>query len=768
MKIIDALVRPVVAHYRITLFLMFLATVFFLYFMVQQEQDNNISVFFEKDDPVYMQYQNFLKEYSSEEFVVVALREDNLFSMPVLDVIRELTAGIDKINGVERVISLANVEEMRGEDDTIIFKKLVPDGTLAPEQLTQIKENITSNILLQSSLISGDGCTTAIFIELLPMDQAGKKSVLKEITDVTQQIAKGKTRLYYTGIPFLEMEINRLSKIDIRTFSPIIACLIFIVTLMLLKNFTLAVFSMLTLVITQIWGRGFYVMCGEKLNYVTSPMTAILLAIAIADSIHLITHFQKTFPSKGMDYRESVIDATKTVWLPCLFTTLTTAIGFFSFVSAPLRPSQMLGLYTAIGVIFAFVIDVTFLPAALILFQKRIEKVLISRKNSVFDNESGYFSMALNRIGRFSTRYIYGSMIVFLAFFILSIMGMMQLKFETNSSKHMHDSNKLKQDAMFLDKNIGGTIPFILLLNAEGNIDFTQPEALKKVEIVQQVIANHDRDYITSSTSIVDYAKEFNKAFNNNDDAYRTIPDLQSDIVDFYEMADQDILHRMISDDRKEVCMAFLAKWGANETAVELSKFYDTYLNEELGEGYNFRFTGITTLYIAMEELLKISQRRSLFVAFVLIFIMMYLVCRNLKLTIISMVPNTFPIAMTLGIMGWLKIPLDVATIMIASVTLGIAVDDTIHFVAWYKRNSKPGITPREAILKTFAMVGKPIVITTILLFIGFGVLVLGNFRPTQVFGVLTAFSMLFALIGDLFMLPALIMIFKPQVGGDQ
>ena len=766
-KIIHSLVQPVVDHFRLTLAVVFFISTVFMVFFVQQEHDNNIGVFFNDDDPVYQLYQDFVDEYGSEEFVMVAMRDDHLFAPETIELIRALTDGIASVEGVERVISLTNVEEIVGKEDEVLFTKIIPEGALSNDALQGIKETVTSNTLLQSSLISRDGCTTAIFTELYSLNQDEKKVVLGELTDVTQKIAAGKTQLYYSGIPYLETEINRMSQIDIRTFSPITALLIFIITIMLFRNFLLACLALGTLFITQIWGMGLYVMCGEKLSYVTSPMSAILLAMAIADSVHLLSHFQKTFPAQGMGYNESIVDATKTVWLPCLFTTLTTSIGFFSFVAAPLRPSQMLGVFTAIGVIFAFVIDVTFLPAALRMLRKPIEKALVKRKPVSKDTGDGLFSRILIQASLFATRYCYGLLLVFVALFVFSIVGITQLKFETNSSQHLHDSNRLKQDALFLDKNIGGAIPFMMLLKAKGDIDFTQPEALKKAALVQQVIANHDKDYVTNVTSIVDYIKEFNMAFHNNDDAYRTIPDLQSDIVDFYEIADADIVERMVSDDRKELCVAFLSKWGSNERAVESYDFYESYLGAELGDDYEFEFTGITTLYIAMEELLKISQRRSLFVAFVLIFIMMLFMCRHFVLAMISMLPNVFPIVMTLGIMGWLKIPLDVATIMIASVTLGIAVDDTIHFVAWYKRLSGPGIRPKDAIRQTFLTVGKPIVITTILLFIGFGVLVLGNFRPTQVFGVLTAFSMLFALIGDFFMLPALILILKPKVNGE-
>lgn len=165
-----------------------------------------------------------------------------------------------------------------------------------------------------------------------------------------------------------------------------------------------------------------------------------------------------------------------------------------------------------------------------------------------------------------------------------------------------------------------------------------------------------------------------------------------------------------------------------------------------------------------MDKHLQESQIRSFFIAFLIIFLMMVAVCRNFFLAAIAMVPNLFPIAMPLGVMGWFDIPLDVATTMIASVTIGITVDDTIHFVSWLRRNNAVCPDTAAAIEKTFIDVGKPIVMTTFLLFSGFMVLVLGSIIPTRMFGMLTAFSMGFALIGDFFVLPPLILLFKPAL----
>jgi predicted RND superfamily exporter protein len=314
-----------------------------------------------------------------------------------------------------------------------------------------------------------------------------------------------------------------------------------------------------------------------------------------------------------------------------------------------------------------------------------------------------------------------------------------------------------------IEKHFGGTIPFVMLIKSKTGNDFSHPEAALMIDTIQTDLLREIRQF-TGVFSIADYLKEFNKAFNGNDPSFYTIPENQTDIADAYELGDPEVLDRIIASDHKEVCMVFRSIWDSNEAAYKMNDHVETYMKSKLGNGYSYEHTGLSSLYLAMDKHIQESQLKSFLLAFIIIFFMMLFVCRNFKLSVISMIPNLFPIAVTLGIMGWFNIPLDVATTMIASVTIGIAVDDTIHFIAWLRRNYFRSHDVKAAIVQTFTDVGKPICITSLILFSGFFVLILGSVLPTKAFGVLTAFSMFFALLGDLFVLPALILIFKPKL----
>ncbi|MDY6933341.1 MAG: MMPL family transporter [Spirochaetota bacterium] len=345
-----------------------------------------------------------------------------------------------------------------------------------------------------------------------------------------------------------------------------------------------------------------------------------------------------------------------------------------------------------------------------------------------------------------------------------TVIGISNLKYETNFINYLPDSNSIKQDIKSLQNKFGGSVPFVAVAKAKSSeYDFTHPDSLKLLEKIQGDLIR-EVDKFETSFSIMDYMKEVHRAFNENKVEFYKIPDDNMVILDYYLLSDRRIMGRLVSPDKMEATITFQAKWGSNEEAKSEAIHISEYLEKNLGENHTINFTGLTTLYVKMEHRLKQSLIRSFSVAFVIILFMMLFVCRSFSLTLLCMIPNLLPILVTIGIMGWLKLPLDVSTIMIASITLGIAVDDTIHFVVGLRRYFVSHDKINASLLHVFREVGKPVTVTSIVLFSGFIILLFGSILPTKTFGALSSFAIIFALICDLLLLPALIIIFKPKI----
>ncbi|MBS3755035.1 MAG: MMPL family transporter [Desulfobacterales bacterium] len=752
----------VFAHPRRILGLILIMTLFFLYCFFQQTHNNHIRVFFESDDPKFAAYEQFQGIFGSEEFSIVALAHEDLFTNQRLEIIRKLTDALRRVDGVDRVVSLTSVEEFHGTEDTIMLRQVVPDGRLTDSQADRAKARALENRFVNKYLLTPDAQMTAVHVELEGMGEDRKRKTANSVLSVSGRIAGDHFKVYCSGPSFVEVEMNRLSEKDFKTFIPVILVLILILMMLLLRQMSLVLLCEVNLLVILIWGVGFYVFSGESFNIITSTMGAILLAIAVADSIHILVHLKETARKHNLDAVSALRRTIRQVWFPCLFTSLTTGAGFLSFYTSDIRPVAVLGLFTAISVMLAFILSIMTLPPLVSLMPQVVGRALdkIRSGRQPGRQTDGFFRVLLC-LGRFATRRKWFLFFVFAGVVVLAVLGIMRLRFETNTINYLPEDNPIKKDFTVIENHFGGTIPFVIWIRSENGKNFENPQILRRMDAVQQTLVS-EHAVITHGFSIVNYLKEFNQAINGNDpDEYR-IPDSRLDIMDAYELVDPAVLDRTISMDHRQIAMTFLSTWKSNEEGYRLHARARSFLENKLGADVSFRITGLSSLYLSMDRNLQQGQQRSFLTAFTIIFLVMLFVCRNFWLAVFAMVPNLFPIVMTLGLMGWLGIPLDVATIMIASVTIGIAVDDSIHFITWIRRNIALQPDSETAMVQTFADVGKPIVITTLILFAGFFVMILGGILPTRMFGMLTAFAMVFAVIGDMFVLPPLILIFKP------
>jgi len=765
-NIIDFIIR----NYKYVLITIVLLAIPLTYFYTKQEINNNIDVFFNKDDPDMKVYNKFKEMYGNEELAIIMFKDDNIFTNEIIEIIREISEMAKAAKGVQRIFSITEQEVAVTINDTLSFRKIIPDGYLGESELKAVRERVLNNKMMRQRLISKEGTTTAIMIELEQTKNSNQKlEMMQKIRNMANKISGSRVRLRFSGLPYFESEMNNLSQKDLMTFTPIITLVIFIIVILMLKNMRLSILCMTDLGITLILSVGLYIACGEAMNLVTIMLPSIILAICVADSIHLLAHYKDEYAINGNDHIKAVSSATKAVWIPCLFTSLTTAAGFFSFITSSLRPPRILGIFTASGVMIACFMTVTFLPAALAFLKKRFENIDSNspkeqRPSPTIEDKDSLFTRLLLQIGNFSTSYSKTICIVFVFILIFIIIGISKIRYETNVVAYLPDDNVIKTDLKFIEKNLTGVFTIEYTVQAKSQkYDFTNPYSLQLIDEMQNEVMRMYY-HVTSTFSLANYFKEINRAFNNNKEEYYKIPKSRLDILDFYEIGDVEVLDKIISPDRMTARISFLGKEMSNEEAQKLINQSDVYLKNKLGQNYSYKYTGMTSLFLSMLENLKDSLMDSFLLAFIIIFFMMLYICKNIKLTLISMIPNLFPIFLTIGLMGLLDIPIDTITVMIASVTLGIAVDDTIHYLVWLRRNVASGIDIKSSILKTYKTVGKPIVITSVILFMGFIILILGSLNSIKTFGLFTAFSIFFALIGDLILFPALILIFKPKI----
>jgi len=701
---------------------------------------------------------DYREQFESEEFVVLVFKSGDLFTPESLSTIQRLTRGLEGVDSVERVTSLTNVEEIRTMADGAV--EVVPlvgeESPVDPRMREALRERVLSNPLYVDNLISGDGTTTAIYGTVNDRDLATRRRIQEEVEALVQEEkVRSGNRFYISGSVILDAEFERTSEQDNITFTVVTSLMIVFVLYLLYRNLTGILLPVVVVSLATAWTLGLYGLAGHKLNMLTIMLPAVILAISVADAVHLMCQYNDEHLDGARSRKEALVRTLGKVGKPCLFTSLTTAIGFGSFAVSKIVPVRYQGIYIALGILLAFVLTVTLLPA--LLSWIRVPKIS-HRKKERGDWVSRGLEGAMRVVGRYSRIILVVGVLVL----VVSLVGMSRIKRETNSIEFFKKSSPLRVALEFIERNLTGV--FSLEIALEGPADsIKDPEVLKKVEALRRII--EESPEAGKTLHLNDLVMEMNRAMHEGEDRFYAIPKTREEVAQYlllYEMSGGETLDTLVNMDyslsRLSVRCTVMTAERAKEMMEELRQVLDGMFKGPV----RARITGVIPVWVKLDTYLLTSQIKSFSIAAVGIFIMMCIQFRSVRVGLLSMIPNLLPIVVTMGIMGWTGIRLDTATIMITSVALGIAVDDTIHFLSRFKMELEACGDYDKAIHATIQSVGRAIVFTSIILFWGFISLTLGHFKPTVYFGFLTSLTMVVALIGDIFLLPVLLKLLRP------
>lgn len=765
---INTLIDHLLTHKRLHFTWLALVTVFFLVSItgirIRDKQilpglrvDNSMEVWLNSDDPDWINYQNFHAQFEDDDFIVLAFKADNIFTRDALKKISDLTEKLEKIPYILNVTSLTNTEYIHGKNDTISFSELIPEVPDNIEEIDRIKHIALSNPIFRSNLISDDGQVTAIIIRVEKQPEG--VNYQRKLTDqlykfIEKESENGKYTLHIAGISVLIGLEDRASTDDASLEYSLVTILTILFLYVIHRRLVYVLISLAVVIMANIWIHGVLPLFGSTYNMITSILATLIMVIGIADTIHFISEYKTQRDKTG----STVIAAKRAflmISLPCFFTSLTTAAGFMSMVVSNMKAVKEFGIYAALGMLITFIINMVLVS----LWLSNIKKAPDSdgrRKTTQL------FERFLAWVANVNQKHVKINIVIAVLVLLISLTGLVKIDVNTNEITYFRKNNPIRQATEFIEANMTGTVALEIMLTGREDA-FKKIENLKKIEELQTFVTSIDQ--IRKSFSVVDYIKEMNKAFQNNDNAYFVIPDDEDLIADLFFLGEgsEEIDSYVDTMTYSAARIHSRLNYVDNKTLKTIIDDINHKISETFTSGnIKAEIIGQIPLYVSMVDYLIDSQIKGFGLALVTIFIMLSLLVRSLKLGLIAMVPNIIPIFLTFGIMGWVGIPLDVGTVLIASVAIGLAVDDTIHFISrfsflFYKRQNY-----EYAITKTIKTIGVPLTITSVVLFFGFGVMIVSTFKPIVYFGILAAITMISALIGDLFVLPALIKVFKP------
>lgn len=721
--------------------------------LFQVKFDYDFEKFFPEDDPDTEYFNEFRKKFETDnDFVLIGLvNKKGIYQRDFLQKADSLTRQAGRIKNITQALSITNFEEPVYVDFTgsFILKRAVH-----PETDTLMKVDsarIANSKFLINTLVSKDGKAISIFLKTTPyLSKAGSDSLAKDI------------RKLISGYDFDEIHVAGRSTgqsyyvklMQGELFFFVITSFVLVVVFLYLsfKSWWGVLFPVLVVIFSVIWTIGVMAVQGEGISLVQTVLPTILFVVGMSDSVHILSKYIEELRS-GKEKMQALKVSFKEVAMATFLTSFTTAVGFVTLIFVPIEPVREFGLYTSLGIVFAYILSFTLLPAILIL----MPKPKISEKKEKETLWPSLLQGLFLWLIRKRVSVLYG----FSVLLVLSGLACTQLKFNNYLLEDLRDSDPTKQDFVFFEKHFAGVRPFELGLEIKKKKDGLSLDVLKEVEKIESYLEKkYGMGYIFSPVTLI---KNLNKALHTGSEKYYRLPESQKELDKILKKLkkydSKKILNTVITQDHSTIRISGkTADLGSSEFRI-LNKDFNVFMQDEnRAEKFDYHLTGTASLIDKNNGYLAKNMIAGLIIsALVISFITALMFSFSWKMIIISLLPNLLPIFMIGALMALAGIHLKVSTSMIFSISFGIAVDDTIHFLSRMRIELSKGRSYLYAIKRTYLSTGKALIMTTVILSGGFLTLIFSEFLGTFYLGFLIGLTLIFALICDMIYLPVLL-----------
>ena len=688
-----------------------------------------------EDLPETIRYEDFKKLFGSDEIIRVVVKGGNVFDALTFRKIEQLAEKAAQIDGVRRVISLPGIK-----------KAVDVTGNWSMEKFYAV---VSGADLFQNNLFSPDGKTTALTLVL--KNEASPDDVIQRVRNLIAGTSRDLT-LYQIGMPLVSEALAKFSEKDFSRLPPITLLLIAIILFCLFRKLRYILIPLTCVGLALIWTFGFMALLRIPLSMLTMIVPVFLIAVGTAYCLHIVSEYIAC--SKQADSPVEVTFLTfSNIAFPTFLAVLTTIIALGSLLVNRIAMIQEFAIFSCFGMISMLIIVLTFLPAALSLIP------ISSKKPNAETVTPSLFQRYIDKIVNLNLKHQKITLPVIGVLVVICLVGIFRIRVETNPVGFFKEDTPVKRNFNDIYQHLSGSFPINVVMGSSQGDYFENPTHLADIARFQAFLEKLPG--VDKTISFADYLKLVNYALNKFEQQHYVLPqegfEVRMAINNYTTMLGEDMLARFMSPDFSKTNILLLAHISSSKDFLQVRDEIRAHVKQHFSKDLVWDVTGLGMAISASSELLTAGQVKSLSITMVLVFGIMFALFLSIKVGLIAVVPNVFPIIINFGIMGWFGIELSVATSLVASIAIGLAVDDTIHYLVRYNREFKTDLDEKRAIRDTLVHVGRPITYTTVTICVGFSVLLFSSFKPTAVFGVMMVITSLSALVGDLIVLPSLI-----------
>ena len=755
----------VVNRPRTLLVLLFLLTGVFGWYAKDIRLDSSVESLLSQDNPDSRYYAEVRRLFGSDEVGVVGLLADDIYTTEVLRKIRRLTVALESIEGVQEALSLTNALDPIA--DVVEPPPLVAQIPTEQAGLDALRETLADRPVYLKNLVSTDGKAAAINIFFADMDDAefmarGIDEQIQAIID--QERATGPEQLFYTGLPRFKVYSARAMQSDLSRFVPLTLLAIVVVLFVSFRSLRGVLLPALTILVSLIWTLGIMVLAGSSLSLGSIALPPLILVLGTAYSLHMVAEYYELAGPDGA-VRDVVLEALKKTSPPICITALTTVLGFLSLGVNPLASIRVMGVFSSVGILIAFLLSILLVPAALMQLR------LPASPRAAF---APGVTTALQRIGRFAIQHRRSVIAAALLLAVVAIGKLSSIRVDSNFQSFFRPNDPVRQATDTINEHLVGSMAFYVVIDGQEKDIMKQWDTLRRIKDLQTYIDSLPG--VDKTVSFVDYCELLDRGAQSGGGdimvgpggEIMTAPPPENPTTFWQEPSQLRAVMQLVAgsptsfrsvaspDFARSNILVRTTLSGSREIS-DLAARISTYAREHFPPDLKVRPTGNLILLTETTGDIISGQIRSLSLAVSVIFVIMSAMFLSARVGLIAMIPNIFPIVIFFGLMGLSGAVLNLGTSIIAAIALGIAVDNTVHLMT--RLSAEVHATPDQetALLHTLGTVGKPSLYASVILFLGFLVLYFSTFVPIREFGMLSAATMVVAFGADVLLLPALL-----------
>ncbi len=753
-----------IIKYRLPLVILIgLITVFMGYHARQAEMSYDFRGTVPANDPEQIFFTEFRKQFGEDgNIVAVGLHDSSIYQYENFEKLREFCFKVKEMTGVNEVISLPQIKKI--EKDTaktqFILTDVFPDNITNQTQLDSLLIEAKKQKFYIGQIVNEKNGAIAILISIQKevLNSSKRVGLTDQITAEGEVFSKlTGIQLHYAGLPFVRSVITSQVGQELKIFLLVSVIITGIILLIFFRSFRAVIFPIIVIGIIVVWVLGTIALFGFKISLLSGMIPPIIVVIGIPNAIYLMNKYHTEFASHGNKIL-AISRVVRKVGLATFLTNLTTAIGFLVLITADITILREFGIVAGINVMATFVVSLILIPGVFSWMPPPSAKHLQHLDVKIFDKALTAVDLLVHR--HRITIYFVSTVAV-----IFAIIGMSRLHSVSYMVDDLPEESAVKKDLVFFEENFSGVMPLEIVVNTGKRRGVIDVKNLRKIEEFEQFLA--DQKDISKPVSLVSFVKAAKQAFyNNNPDRYSLPDNRERGFILRYMrgQSDNSGLFKSFVDSTMQTMRISMqvADVGSDKMDSLVSQVIQPKIDTLFADtDMTATITGTTPLFIKGNKFLIANLRGSLLLAFGLIAITMGLLFTNARMIIISLIPNFIPMMLTAAIMGYFGIPLKPSTVLIFSITFGISVDYSIHFLAKYRQelHSSSFFVP-VAISNSILEVGKSMIYTSIVLFAGFIIFTFSSFGGTIALGILTSTTLLISMVTNLILLPSLIMTF--------